>query len=201
VVYSGCSLSLKDISADIVLPKRFLLFVGHRTLYKNFIMLVRALRNVMRMDPGLQLVCVGGGKFSRYEQYLFRNLRVEGRLLQMEMRDSQLAYAYSKAVAFVLPSMHEGFGMPVLEAFQCGCPVVCSRVGGLTEIAGEAALFFEPKDIQEMAASIERVALDADLQAELRRKGSTRAQGFSWRRCGTETLRIYEAAVGDLALR
>jgi len=101
----------------------------------------------------------------------------------------------SGAEVFVLPSLYEGFGLPVLEAQQVGVPVVCSTAGSLPEVAGEAAVFFDPYSVKDLADKIAQVARDPTLQAELRKKGQTNVQRYSWERTARETLAVYEKAV------
>ena len=97
----------------------------------------------------------------------------------------------SAAEIFVLPSLYEGFGLPVLEAQQAGVPVVCSTAGSLPEVAGEAAVFFDPYSIADMVDKISRVARDLALRAELRLKGLANIQRFSWEQTARETMAVY----------
>jgi alpha-1,3-rhamnosyl/mannosyltransferase len=94
--------------------------------------------------------------------------------------------------ALVLPSEHESFGFPVLEAFACGTPAITSNTSALPEIAGEAALLVDPYSVEEIAAACRRLANDDRLRQELIEKGRRRAQDFSWRRCAEQTLAVYE---------
>lgn len=100
----------------------------------------------------------------------------------------------SGAVAFVLPSWYEGFGLPVLEAQRVGVPVVCSTAGSLPEVAGDAAVYFDPYSIADMAAQMALVAQSTALRAELRRKGLVNVQRFSWEQTARETLGVYARA-------
>jgi len=100
----------------------------------------------------------------------------------------------SGAEVFVLPSLYEGFGLPVLEAQQAGVPVVCSTAGSLPEVAGEAAIFFNPYSVKDMAEKIGLVARDPILQAELGKRGKINVQQYSWDRTARETLTVYEKA-------
>jgi glycosyltransferase involved in cell wall biosynthesis len=100
----------------------------------------------------------------------------------------------SGAEVFVLPSLYEGFGFPILEAQQVGAPVVCSTAGSLPEVAGEAAVFFDPYSIADMADKMARVARDPALRIELRQKGLLNVQRFSWEQTAWQTLAVYEYA-------
>ncbi|MBC8162183.1 MAG: glycosyltransferase family 4 protein [Roseiflexaceae bacterium] len=94
------------------------------------------------------------------------------------------------ALGFVFPSLYEGFGMPVLEAMACGAPVITSTTSSLPEVAGNAALLVDPRDVGAIAAAIGRLAGDATLRAELRQRGVARAADFSWDSCAQQTLRV-----------
>ena len=103
-----------------------------------------------------------------------------------------LGSLYSRASIFVYPSLYEGFGIPLLEAMQLGCPVVCGRTSSLPEVAGDAAEFCDSRSAEDMRHVIETVVSSASLREALRRRGWERAKLFSWERCCLETLAVYE---------
>jgi alpha-1,3-rhamnosyl/mannosyltransferase len=109
--------------------------------------------------------------------------------------ENDLAALMAGSAVFVMPSLYEGFGLPVLEAMASGVPVVTSRGGALEEVAGDAAILVDPQDTEEIAAGIQRVLDDSALRETLVRKGLARAAQFSWERTARETLRIYEQAI------
>jgi glycosyltransferase involved in cell wall biosynthesis len=109
--------------------------------------------------------------------------------------DATLDGLYRAADCFVFPSLDEGFGLPVLEAMLRGVPVACSRIGVLEEVAGEAALYFDPTDVADIAKAIEAVLVDGDLSERLRKGGPERARMFSWGATAAETLASYERAL------
>ena len=102
---------------------------------------------------------------------------------------------YSGATAFVYPSLYEGFGLPVLEAMACGTSVACSQAASLPEVAGDAALLFDPLDTEGIAASLGALLADEGLRAALVARGFSRSAGFSWAACARRTLAAYEAAL------
>jgi glycosyltransferase involved in cell wall biosynthesis len=106
--------------------------------------------------------------------------------------DAMMANLYTNAIAFVHPSNYEGFGIPLLEAFTYGCPVISSNRGSLPEIGGEAALYFDPANIDEMAATLLRVIDDPSLRQKLIAAGAERVKHFSWDRSARETVDLYK---------
>jgi len=112
--------------------------------------------------------------------------------------EAELARVLQQADALIFPSLYEGFGLPVLEAMAAGVPVICSNVTAMPEVAGDAAVYFDPRDVEDMASSIARVSRDAGLRAELAARGLVRAAGFSWERAARETLAIYRRVLSPL---
>jgi len=109
-----------------------------------------------------------------------------------------LAALYTGCEVFCFPSFYEGFGIPVLEAMRCGAPVVTSRVSSLPEVAGEAALYANPYDPDDIADKLLQVLTDSELREQMRQRGFAQAQRFSLQRCGEQTAAVYEklAAAG-----
>lgn len=106
-----------------------------------------------------------------------------------------LAGLYSCADVFVYPSLYEGFGLPPLEAMQCGTPVIVSRRSSLPEVVGEAGLQVDPLDPDDLCEALERVLLDPSTRCALARQGLERARTFHWRRTAEETAQVYRLAL------
>jgi glycosyltransferase involved in cell wall biosynthesis len=171
------------------------LCVAAKRAHKNLDGLIRALALVS--DPQPQLVLPGSP--TRYEQEL-RHLAQE---LGLEQRvhfpgwisEEQLEALYAMADCFVLPSFQEGFGLPVLEAMRRRVPVACSDASSLPEVAGDAALLFDPSSAQSIADAIRPLLVDEDLVGRLVRRGEERCKLFSWRRTAELTLASYRRAL------
>lgn len=171
----------------------YLLYVGKRGLYKNFNGFFRAIRPVLNQHPDLHLVCSGGGAFTAAEQQLFREAGLSSRVHYQPLTDEGLINLYRHARAFVFPSLNEGFGIPVLEAFSAGCPVVLSDRSSLPEVGADAALYFDPENNDSIATTVERVVTDEALRAALRSKGSERLLHFSCDETARQTLEVYQS--------
>jgi glycosyltransferase involved in cell wall biosynthesis len=193
VIYLGNSLTTKNTTTKIELPKKYILFVGRRETYKNFNSFVKAFAKISNDINNLNLVCAGGGKFNDEELELLKELDIEERVKQQFFSDDELAQAYSSAVCFVFPSKYEGFGIPVLEAFACQCPTLLSNRSSLPEVGGNAALYFDPDDIDDMANQMERVMDDKELCNQLIELGQERLKLFNWDRIAGQTLELYKS--------
>lgn len=106
--------------------------------------------------------------------------------------DAEVNALYRQATAYIFPSLFEGFGLPILEAMACGCPVITSDRSSMPEIAGDAALLIDPTSSTQMTEAIQNIATSTELQKELKLKGLKRAQQFSWKRCAYETFECYK---------
>lgn len=110
--------------------------------------------------------------------------------------DAALVSYYQQATVFVFPSRYEGFGLPVLEAMGCGCPVICSNASSLPEVAGDAAVLVDPQDSGRLSSELARVLSSPALQEQLRTRGLARARTFSWDRTAADTLAVYRRVAG-----
>jgi glycosyltransferase involved in cell wall biosynthesis len=175
-------------------PKPYLLFVGFRGVYKNFDLFFEAVGGLLR-DKDLFLVCAGGGAFNSREKALIERLRLSGRVFQTSFDDRRLARLYKNALAFVFPSLYEGFGLPILEAFACGCPVVLSRSSSFPEVAGEAGAYFDPSDRDSIRLAVEAVIEDEELREKIIKKGYEQLSKFTWEKTVEMTKAVYQKAL------
>lgn len=190
-----------DFRAENGLPDRFLLYVGTLEPRKNLERLIEAFAQwraaAPLQDQDVALVLAGAqGWF--YEQIFARvnalNLAPVVHFPGFVPADA-LPHWYRAALAFVYPSLFEGFGLPVLEAMACGAPVLCSRAPSLLEVAGDAALTFPAEETDALAAALTQIIGDASLRQDLGQRGLAQARRFSWDRCAAETLAVYEDVV------
>jgi len=169
----------------------YLLYVGARNSYKNFARLILAFARVATRLPNLYLNVVGAS-FAQEEMELFEALGISDRILiSPDIPDSELYNLYRNAIAFVYPSLYEGFGLPLLEAMALGTPVITSNTSSMPEVAGNAALLFNPESIDSISDAIMKIALSPDLREDLRRKGFLRCQQFSWDKTCEQYIDLY----------
>ena len=198
VVHHGHVVRHGPAQLPVATPDDYLLFTGTRRDYKNFGCLVQAFGLLRAEYPGLHLLCAGGGAFTEDERSLLRQAGVAGRVHQLGyLTDGQLNQLYHRARAFVFPSLYEGFGFPILEAFGQQCPAVLSNASCFPEIAQDAALYFNPYDANDLREQLDRVLYDRTLRHTLVRRGLTRVRDFTWERAAAQTRQVYEEARQD----
>ncbi|HEY2323687.1 MAG TPA: glycosyltransferase family 1 protein [Thermoanaerobaculia bacterium] len=176
------------------LPKRYLLFVSTVEPRKNLGVLLDAYERVRAAQPDVALVVVG--KVGWKSESLVPRLRRPGIVHLNYLDPARLASVYRDATAFVMPSIYEGFGFPLLEAMTHGVPSIAAKSSSLPEIGGDAALYFEPSDASGLAAQINRVLTDDALRADLSLRGRTQAARFSWATAAEKTLAVLRNAAG-----
>jgi len=172
------------------------LFVGGLAPLKNFGNLLRAYQKLDK-KISINLVAVG---FKRWkfesDLRLINELKLDGKVIFTGfVPDEDLPAIYSLAHQFILPSFYEGFGIPVLEAMACGCPVITSTTGCSSEVSGDAAVLIDPRDVDGIAEAMYKIAVDTDLRNKMVEKGLKRAKDFSWEKCARETLALFESVV------
>jgi glycosyltransferase involved in cell wall biosynthesis len=181
---------------SFALPERFVLFVGRRERYKNFALLVEAFADIAASRPDLRVVCVGGGTFTADESAGFDKHGLADRFHQHDVDDADLPGVYAAAQCLVFPSRYEGFGLPVLEGFAAGCPVVISDTPCLTEVAGGLATVVSPDDPTELADVLTRITdRDRESMAPTLEAAQARAAEFTWARTCEQTLEVYRQVV------
>ncbi len=177
--------------SGLSLPGEYILFVGKRAGYKNFATFLEAAAPILLRRSALHLLCVGGGPFTDTERAECARLGIADRATVISVTDADLPTVYTNARMFVFPSRYEGFGIPLLEAFACRCPVAAADTDCFREICEDAAVYFPPDDAAAMASVITRLLDDVPLVAELREKGTIRSGRFSWTQTADRTLEVY----------
>jgi len=213
VVYNGVDRRLFRPVPGKDLGFPFVLYVGTERPRKNLSVLLEALAILKKKGGGtlsdLKLVKAGNSgcsdSFRQSTISEMRRLGLNDEVVFVEhVPDEELPSYYCSALALVMPSLYEGFGLPIVEAMACGCPVICSNSSNnssLPEVAGEASLFFAPDDSNRLACLIQQLASEPSLRDELVRKGFRRVQRFSWERAAYETLKVYCKVEERLGLR
>jgi glycosyltransferase involved in cell wall biosynthesis len=194
VVHHGFSLREQNNfeSKIITLERPFLLYVGSRKAYKNFNGLIHAYASSNLLKNNFDLISFGGGPFSFREKSELKKLGLTlQNIRQVSGDDALLSHYYKSAVAFIYPSLYEGFGIPPLEAMSFDCPVICSEGGSIPEIVGNAGEFFNPYEPSAIRMSIERIVSNSHIRQSLIARGREQFKLFSWKRCAKKTLDVY----------
>jgi glycosyltransferase involved in cell wall biosynthesis len=190
------NMNINDLKKKFGINKEYILFVGTLQPRKNISKLIEAFSKI---DKDIQLVIVGK-KGWLYEDILKAPVKfnVENKVKFLDfVEDSELPLLYKNALCFVLPSLYEGFGLPVLEAMKNGCPVITSNVSSLPEAGGDAAEYFDPENVDEMKKKIEKVIEDKKLREEMIKKGFAQIKKFSWEKTAKDTLKELMEVVNE----
>jgi glycosyltransferase involved in cell wall biosynthesis len=171
----------------------YILYVGSRSRYKNFGILLSALAILRKKHRDLGLVLVGGGGLRRAERRSIAGLLSTCEFRHCFPSDRELAALYSRSAAFCFPSLHEGFGLPILEAMACGCPAVVSDIPVFHEVGGDAAEYFDPYSAESLANTLSEVLMDSERRESLRTKGLDRAARFTWHNTAKLVCDAYES--------
>ncbi|MEO7362054.1 MAG: glycosyltransferase family 1 protein [Gemmatimonadaceae bacterium] len=176
----------------------FFMAVGAHEARKNLAVLFAAMRELARQGVDVPLVLCGPG--ARLSNAAGTN---DARWLKYAgfVSDAELAALYKSATALVFPSVYEGFGLPVLEAMQCGGRVVCANASSLPQVAGDAALLFPPTDVNALATELTRLLQSPALQAELTQRSLAQSARFRWRDTARNTITAFDAAIARFAAR
>ncbi|OGE72393.1 hypothetical protein A3H40_04075 [Candidatus Daviesbacteria bacterium RIFCSPLOWO2_02_FULL_38_15] len=204
---------LLNIKRKFRLPDRFLLYVGDANWVKNLPFLIEGFRQLLQL-PGfgdIKLVLIGGVFLKNVENIdhpELSSLKSVNRLIKQysleesvirpgQIENNELVVFYNLATAYVQPSIYEGFGLPVLEAFACGSPVISSNQGSLLEVGGQAALYFDPANIKQFLSITKEVLGDKSLRNKLSKLGLIQASKFSWDRVAEETKLVYLKVINN----
>ncbi len=203
VTYEGCGKSdfpyynvgslTSEIPKKYGIIKPYILYVGNAYPHKNLERLILAFQKLSKAyQLDLRLVLVGENDYfyKRLKDTVLK-LGIKNIILAGFVRDEDLNSLYKNALFYIFPSLCEGFGLPPLEAMACGLPVASSNKTCLPEILGDAAYYFNPDSVDDIARAIEKVAIDEDLRKKLIVKGFEQIKKYSWKRMAEETLKTY----------
>jgi glycosyltransferase involved in cell wall biosynthesis len=194
VIHCGVSEIFKP-STNTAVKKDYILFVGGFDRRKNLERLLQAYKIIKHNKASEKLILAGSGGANKRLYYDIEELVKDAGLTEYveiikDPAETKLVELYNNAKLLVMPSLIEGFGLPVLEAMACGCPVACSNAASLPEVGGDAALYFDPYDVNEMAAVMNKMLNDDRLRKELTAQGLARAKKFSWDVAGRQVYAV-----------
>lgn len=200
VIYNGVSHEFKKLenakellanNFRILEDKKYILYVGDRSGYKNF----QIALDILKLKEDFNLVVVGGKSLTKDELVSMKS--VKGKVLHLRgVNNEKLNILYNNALCLLYPSSYEGFGIPVVEAMKAGCPVVGTNKSSIPEVTGDAGLLVEQINVVKFIVQIERL-MNADFRTDLINKGFKQANKFSWNKCFDETYNFYQKCLGD----
>ncbi len=197
VIYNGFEKTARSEAEDKNIEKPYFLFTGTLQPRKNISFLIRTFAQFHKGQPQYKLV-ITGKKGWMYEEIFkeVERLQLKDSVIFTDyIEDTKLADLYKNAEIFILPSLYEGFGVPILEAMSFGCPVLCSYNSSLPEVGGDAAIYFDPFDEKDLLEKMNVLSGNKTLRRELTKKGFQQIKQFSWRKCAEETLQVIKDSV------
>lgn len=193
VVYLG----VKKSKPLIKNKNKFILFVGSRKKYKNFINLAKAYSQSNYLKKNYKILCFGEENFELNEIKFFKKLGIINNIIFKQGNDFTLEGVYRKASLYICPSIYEGFGLTPLEAMRCGCPTVCSNIPVFKETLSDSCEYIDPKNSKNIRFKIESILKSKKKQNLLIKKGYLKVKHFSWKKCAKQTLSIYKKVKND----
>jgi glycosyltransferase involved in cell wall biosynthesis len=186
--------SLNNYKNSIDIPDLpYLLYIGKRGGYKNFDKYLHSISISKSLKKDFKLFFFGGGEFTKNEMNLFSQLGFSNvNFAYFEGDDDLLQNLLTKACAFIYPSLYEGFGLPLLEAMECECPIVASNTGSIPEIAKDAAEYFDPSSIVDIGNSIKNVVYSNERTNVLKHNSKLQIKNYSWEKAARLTNIEYE---------
>lgn len=188
----------EEVAGKFGISKPYLFYVGNAQPHKNILGLVRVFGEVREKFPEVNLVLAGPESFfwDKIKEELggLEKLGRLGVVFTGFVSEKEMVVLYKNAEAFVMPSFEEGFGIPLLEAMACSCPVISSNAGSLKEVGGKAAIYFNPKDEKEMVRVVREVVGSKGVREQMIKRGLEQVKKFSWKKLAKETLVVYQKA-------
>jgi glycosyltransferase involved in cell wall biosynthesis len=173
--------------------KPYFLYVGTRSGYKNFQIILKAFNKSKYLRMHANLIVYGGGKFDNDELNCINQFGLSSNIIHLYGNDSLLKQLMISSCAMIYPSLYEGFGLPVVEAMSSSCPVISSGCGSLSEVGGNASIYFDHSSVNDLVGAMERTFTDNNFRREHINLGDQRANLFTWDSCATKTNEIYSS--------
>ena len=196
VIYHGAIEKTGQRECLLVQDKKYILYVGRRNAYKHFNWFVKALSPYLKTHPDLRLVCTGPD-FSSDEIETQKALGIHSQVIHYFAPAEEMSSLYAHAEVFVYPSVYEGFGIPILDAFSAGCPVLLSNKSCFPEVAGDAAHYFDPEVEEDFVDKLSQILENRTLRSSLVTRGYERVRRFSWKKAADETASVYRQVVAE----
>ena len=193
VIYHGIVVpNIDALPKTSIVNSPYILYVGRRSKYKNFTRLVKVFSRLKLEYVDMKLVCTAE-PFSNEENAMFEQLHITNSIIHIAATEQMMNILYRDALFLVFPSLYEGFGMPILEAWSCNCAVALSDTSCFPEIADTAGLYFDPHSDDDMYIKLKQLIDDKALRLELIKRGRCRLKMFSWERCAQEHYKLYKS--------
>lgn len=193
VIYHGAPNSVGTSSQKPIIKGKYILYVGGRGGYKKFSLMIKSIKDVLKRHRELSIVCTGE-EFKRQEIELFKDLGIAERMIHYHPTDTELLNIYANAECFIFSSVYEGFGIPILEAYQAQCPVLLNHKSCFPEIAQDAALYFNLDDNQSDLETVLESFFQMDTieKEQLIKKQTDRLHFFSWLDSARKLAEVYK---------
>jgi len=187
------SKKINELFKKYKIKQPYFLFVGRLEKKKNITNLIKAYSKLFNSDIKTllpRLVLIGNPGFN-YKKISLEIEKIKSLIYQVGyIQTNELVHFYHGSEAFIFPSFYEGFGLPILEAMACGIPVIVSNAGSIPEVGNEAALYFNPNKVEEIANTLKKFLTDKSLKYQLREKGLKNIEKYSWQKCAEETIKV-----------
>lgn len=193
VIHHGVDkVRIPDLPIERAYPKPYILFVGERDGFKNFDRFIKAFSSLVGHYKDICLICTGK-RFSIEEINTIKNLGIDHRVVQISASERFMAQLYRDAEMLLMPSLSEGFGMPALEAMVYDCPVVLSQTSCFPEIVGDAGLYFDPYEIDDISQKMSMLLDSTNLKNSIIERGQQKLKNYSWEKTANEHVSVYKS--------
>lgn len=196
VIYHGAPDFFDYSDEKPVFEGKYILFVGRRGGYKNFNLMIKKMAPLFKRHKEFNLVCTGGD-FEKCEVDLFKELGIRDRIFLLHPSDHELMNLYTNAFCFIFPSLYEGFGIPILEAYKANCPVLLNKKSCFPEIAQDGAIYFQLDDEQsDLELVLEKMLkMPQEVREKLLKKQMERLKTFSWEMSSKKLMKVYASVI------